>query len=162
MSPTIRAAYVTWFRRNLPGFAQAYDRQPPKTRASLSGVGYVDPMTGMDMPDSPTFAPTSSAPALTDNASTNWASVISSIGQAASQYALTKNQIDTSKQITQIQLQRASMGLPPLAMSELQTQYGVSTTPGVNVGVAPDTQKFLMWGAIGLAAVYLFTRGRRA
>jgi hypothetical protein len=163
MSPTIRAAYVTWFRRNLPGFAQVFDKQPATTRAGLSGVGYIDPMTGIDMPDGVmTFAPASSSPVVTDTSSTNWANVISSIGQAASAYVLTKNQADISKQITNIQLQRAAMGQPPLAMSELQARYGISTTPGVNVGVSPDTQKFLMWGGLGLVAVYLLTRRRHA
>jgi len=53
------------------------------------------------------------------------------------------------KQILDVQVERAKQGLPPLNA----TQFSA----GVNVGIAPETQKMLMYGAIGLGAIFLLT-----
>ncbi len=52
------------------------------------------------------------------------------------------------KQLLEVQVQRAKQGLPPLDA----TQYA----GGVQVGLAPDVQKMLMWGGIVALAVLAF------
>lgn len=56
------------------------------------------------------------------------------------------------KQILEIQMERARQGLPPLDPS----QYGV----GVSVGLSPDVKRWITYGAIGLGALLMMTRGR--
>lgn len=49
------------------------------------------------------------------------------------------------KQLLSVQVERAKQGLPPLDANQIAA--------GVNVGIAPDTQKLLIWGMLGLVAV---------
>lgn len=51
------------------------------------------------------------------------------------------------KQILDVQVERARQGLPPLNAS----QYAA----GVQVGLSSDTQKMLIFGALGIAALFL-------
>lgn len=80
----------------------------------------------------------------------------------ASQQAPTESWIDSlsrllptlaatyqQKQLLDVQVDRARQGLPPLNTN----QYGA----GINVGVSQDTQKLLMYGAIGLGALFVFS-----
>lgn len=83
-----------------------------------------------------TCSVTSYAPS-SGSSSTNWLSTISTLVQGA-ETAITANQA------TQVQLQRAKAGLPPLNLSA----YGVSTTPGLNLGLSSSTL-----GTIGIVAV---------
>jgi hypothetical protein len=53
------------------------------------------------------------------------------------------------KQLLDVQVERARQGLPPLNTN----QYAA----GLNVGVSQDTQKMLMYGAIGLGALFVFS-----
>lgn len=53
------------------------------------------------------------------------------------------------KQLLDIQVERARQGLPAIDAG----QYGA----GVNVGLNNDTQKFIMYGALGLGALFLFS-----
>lgn len=78
-------------------------------------------------------------------------STLDAIGRLLPQLALAANQ----RELLKIQLERAQRGQPPLDASN----YGL----GVNVGLSPDTQKMLLIGAAGLAAVLLLPRllGRR-
>lgn len=57
------------------------------------------------------------------------------------------------KQILDVQMQRAKAGLPPLDAS----QYAA----GVQVGLSSDTQKMLLFGALGIAALF-FVMNRRS
>lgn len=57
------------------------------------------------------------------------------------------------KQILDIQMQRASQGLPPLNAS----QYAA----GFQVGLSDDTKNLLIMGALGLGAVLLLLPKRR-
>lgn len=54
---------------------------------------------------------------------------------------------DAQRRLLNVNIDRARQGLPPLDTS----QYGV----GVNVGLTGDTQKLVMWGAVGFAALAL-------
>lgn len=153
MSPVLRAQYVQWFRSNVPGFKQVMDTAPSPVRAGLAGLAIVGPDDGSST--------TSTAVATSDD-SFDWGNLIKSLGTAASQYMMTDAQIKANQQITTIQLQRAQQGLPPLPISQLQSQYGITTTPTANVGIAPDTQKLLMYGGIAFLFVWALTsRGRR-
>lgn len=58
------------------------------------------------------------------------------------------------KQLLEVQIERAKQGLPPLSANQIAT--------GVNVGIAPDTQKLLMWGMAGLVLVIALPQVMRA
>lgn len=61
-----------------------------------------------------------------------------------------------SYQISQINIARAQKGMPLINAQALSPQVGV------NVGLSSQTTKMLMWGAAGLAGVFLLSRmGRR-
>lgn len=83
-----------------------------------------------------TCSVTAAAPS-SGSSSTSWLSSIASLVQGA-ETAVTANQA------TQIQLARAKAGLPPLNLSA----YGVSTTPGLNLGLSSSTL-----GTVALVAV---------
>jgi hypothetical protein len=57
------------------------------------------------------------------------------------------------KQILDIQAERARQGLPPLPAS--------AYAAGVQVGLSPDTQKLILYAALGLGAVFLLSRHAR-
>ena len=54
------------------------------------------------------------------------------------------------RQLLQVQVDRARAGLPPLDVSN----YGA----GVQVGLSKDTQKMLLYGAVGIAALFLLAK----
>lgn len=56
-------------------------------------------------------------------------------------------------QLMNLNIERAKQGLPPI---DIASYSGV----GVNVGIAPDTQKLLLWGGAALLLV-LFLRNKR-
>lgn len=58
-----------------------------------------------------------------------------------------------SYDINQINLERAKKGQPLLTSSQV-----ANLQPGVRVGVAPDTQKMILYIALGLGAVYLLPK----
>jgi hypothetical protein len=53
------------------------------------------------------------------------------------------------KQLLDVQVQRARAGQPPLNVSNY--------APGINVGVNQDTQKLLVYAALGLGALFVFS-----
>lgn len=73
----------------------------------------------------------------------------------ASQAYLTYEQMRAQKKVMDTQLSRAQAGLPPLDLN--MEQYGL-TGPSVNVGLNDTTRKVLIYGGIGLAAVYLLPK----
>lgn len=74
---------------------------------------------------------------------------------SAGQLYLTNEQLKQQKKILDMQLQRAQAGLPPLDIDV--TKYGLPG-PQIGVGLNPQTQTLLIWGAVGLAAVYLLPK----
>ncbi len=79
-------------------------------------------------------------------------STVSTIGNALP--ALGQAYFQT--QAMKINLDRAKQGLPPINTA--------AYAPGINVGVTPQTRNMLMYGAIGLAAVFVImqlTKGKR-
>lgn len=84
--------------------------------------------------------------------STGIMSSITNLVNVAAQGYLTKQQMDAQKQLLDVQLQRASQGLPPLNINP--AQYGL--TPQIGVGLSPQTQSLVMWGGgLLLAALVL-------
>jgi hypothetical protein len=75
-------------------------------------------------------------------------SYVDALARVVQTYAIA----DTQRRILNVQLQRAQQGLPPLRAAE----YGVGAS--VNVGLSPDTQKMLLWGALGLGALFVLPR----
>lgn len=60
------------------------------------------------------------------------------------------------KQLLEVQVERAKQGLPPLNANQIAA--------GVNVGIAPESQKLIMWAIGGLVLALVipaFLRARR-
>lgn len=87
------------------------------------------------------------APGIVQQANTirlPWESTLDSITRAISTLAMA----DAQRKLLNVQIQRASQGLPPLNSA----QYGIGAS--VNVGVAPETQRMLLiGGGLLLAAI---------
>lgn len=100
-------------------------------------------------------------PAGTGDASSSWTDTVSKLISAWGQYKLTDQQLDTAKQITNINLQRAQQGLSPLPYDA--SQLGLS--PTVKVGLTGDTGKLLMYGGfafVGFLVLNSIMKHRRA
>lgn len=105
----------------------------------LSGIGAIsDP-----------FAATPSGPA-----SPGIVNTLQSLVTTASQIYLTKQQLDAQRDITRMQLDRASRGLAPLDIDPYQ--YGLA--PTARVGLTGDTSRLLLIGGGILAAVFLLPK----
>lgn len=91
------------------------------------------------------------APGLIATATTQQSSGESTL-QTLIRAASTVIMTDYQRRLLNVQLDRASQGLPPLDMS----QYGVSAN--VNVGVSADVQKLMIIGGVALVGVMLFMR----
>lgn len=129
--------------------------------AAGAGMGYL----GQDTSDSlqvvtpPTDLSDYSDPIIntapTDSASSNsFLSNISTIVGAVGQAALTADQIATANKVTNLQLQQAAAGKPPLNLSS----YGLSTTPGFNLGLSSTTETTLLMAVGILGAVFLLPK----
>jgi len=118
----------------------------------MAGLGEVTDYVGMPTLDIATTA-SSAAP------SSSFANSLKALVNGAAQLYLTKAQLDAQKKITNMQLQRAAQGLPPLDMNV--DQYGLA--PTARVGLTSDTSKLLMYGALGIGGLWLLTSfmGRR-
>jgi hypothetical protein len=144
-------------KMNLPGnprgmrgfFAWLGTAQPKIARAvlikltrptALAGLGITAPadVTTTDKPQ---------APSTIDK--------IKDMILGASQAYLTYEQMRAQKKVMDAQLQRAQAGLPPLDIN--MERYGL-TGPSVSVGLSPTTRNVLIWGGVGLGAVYLLPK----
>jgi len=83
----------------------------------------------------------------TDSSTTSW---LSSLIGGLTQGALAVNQVKTAQQVTQLQLQRAQAGLPPLNID-----MGTLGVPTMSVGLSSGTQSLLMYIALGAGALLL-------
>lgn len=127
--------FFIWLQRNMPRTYKDVQREL-RTAGQLSGFGATD-----------LIAQSSEVPITKSLAQT-----IQDIATIAAQGYLTKKQIDAQQDILKMQLLRAQQGLP---MEDINlAQYGLQ--PSVGVGVTPETKQLLIWGAVGLGAVYLF------
>lgn len=119
-----------------------YNAIQGKIPGNLAGLG-------LTAPDATNASTATEAPA-----SSTWNDTIKNLLNTAAQGYLAKSQVDTIKQINDLQLQRARNGQSPLNINP--SDYGIS--PTVNFGISSNTQKLLMIGG-GLAlAVYLLSQ----
>lgn len=117
--------------------------------ASLSGVGaFGESGVSIDVP------------AGTANASSTWTDQIKNLVQAWGQYKLTSEQLKTASKITDANLERARLGLPPLPYDAGQ----LGLAPTVNVGLTGSTASLVKYGAIGVGLFLLanMLTGRRS
>jgi len=153
--------YLKWLQEDQPGIYQQIApqlaQQVPEafsdyeqSRAMGSLMGLADDGVGFDTSGWTTETLTSRTPDVASAAnqgasSSGIVSTIANLVGAAGQIFLAKSQVDTLKQVNNIQLQRAQLGLAPLDMSTYR--LGV---PQVNLGLSSGT---LTGGGIALAVV---------
>jgi hypothetical protein len=85
----------------------------------------------------------------TDSSTTSTPSWLQNLVTGFTQYKLNQQQIDQINQINQVNIQRAAQGLPPLPVPTF--------SPGINVGLTSDTQTLLLYGGLGVAALWIFS-----
>lgn len=132
--------FLLWLKSAQPRVYNEYTR---RMHAQLAGFGD----TTSEIGDPAVLATAAPAPA-------SWVTNIRDILLGASQVYLAKTQLDTQKKVLDMQLQRAQQGLAPLDINP--ATYGLQ--PTVGVGVSNDTKQLLIWGGVGLAAVYLLPK----
>lgn len=148
--------YLKWLQRDQPGIYKAIapqvaqyapeafsDYEQSQAMGSLMGLG--DGLTTFFGTSSPDPSTDVASAANSGASSPSITSMISNLVGAVGQVFLAKTQVDTLKQVNNIQLQRAQQGLSPLDTSSLN--LGV---PQVNVGLSKGT---LTGGGIALAVV---------
>jgi hypothetical protein len=158
--------FLLWLKHE-PATAAIYAKLEPKLKeliaqarkkgaASFGGLGDVtaDFMPTIDMstltPQVPVISDTSTAPA-----SGGFVDTLKNLISTAGTALLTAQQLKTAQKVTDMQLQRAQQGLPPLSIDT--ASLGLPQV-GVQVGVSKGTQTMLLWGAGLLAAVLILPR----
>lgn len=131
--------FFVWLRRSMPRVYADVKREFTDN-AQLSGLGLSSDPVAMS-----SEAPPSSTLVQT----------IKDIANVAAQAYLTREQMQAQERILNMQLTRAQQGLPLLNIDPVQ--MGVPQ-PSVGVGVTGDTKEFLMWGAVGLGALWLISK----
>lgn len=132
--------FFAWMRTSNPklfGATMTVIRSP----GSLKGLG-ADPVSLTAAVNSPTPA----APSVFDK--------ISAALTTAAQTYLTTQQVKAQQSILKTQLQRAQQGLPPLDID--MAQYGA--VPTAQFGLTSDTRNLLIFGGLGIAAIFLLKR----
>jgi hypothetical protein len=86
-------------------------------------------------------------------ASSTFSDIVSSLATAWGATQLSKQQLNTQQQITNIQLQRAQAGLPPLNIDTA----GLGL-PGINVGVSSSTQNTILLFAAILGGAFIIPK----
>lgn len=154
--------YLKWLQQDQPGIYQRIApqlaQQVPEafsdyeqSRAMGTLMGLNDTGVSFDTTGWMTETPAQAAGLEVSSAANQGASssgIVSTIANlvgAAGQIFLAKSQVDTLKQVNQIQLQRAQLGQPPLDMSTYR--LGV---PQVNFGLSSSA---MTGGGIALAVV---------
>lgn len=129
--------FFIWLKARMP---RVYDevRKEFKDSAQLSGIGL----------SSDPIAASTQAPA-----SSTLVKTISDIANIAAQAYLTREQIKSQQSILNTNLQRMQQGLAPLDIDP--AQYGLQ--PSVGVGVTADTKQLLMYGGLGIGALWLLS-----
>ncbi len=153
-------------------------RNPPVGRRGLgdwltggTGTTY-DPTTGLTTPDTTIAQPIdTSGGSSTDTSSgstssgSSWIDNLTSLLPSAStlsSWAQAGTQAYAQYQLTQTNLSRAKLGLPALTSAQY-AQYAPGV--GVQVGLTSSTTNLLMYGALGLGALFVIMqvmKGKRA
>jgi hypothetical protein len=69
---------------------------------------------------------------------------VTQLVQGFTQFKLGQQQLNTAQTITQLNIQRAQQGLPPIVLDPSATG-----APGISVGLSQGTQQLLMYGLLG-------------
>lgn len=136
--------------RGLRGFfAWIKTTQPRIADAVLAKLGRTSTLAGLGIaaPEAVTTSEKPAAPSTIDK--------IKDMILGASQAYLSIEQMKAQKKVMDLQLSRAQAGLPPADIN--MESYGL-VGPSVSVGLSPTTRKVLIYGGIGLAAVYLLPK----
>jgi hypothetical protein len=138
-NPRGMRGFFAWLGTQQPGIARAVLIKLSKP-GTLGDLGI----------EAPTQVTTTQAPVAQTTADK-----IKDIVLGVSQAYLSYEQMRAQKKVLDMQLQRAQTGLPPLDLN--MEQYGL-TGPQVSVGLSPQTRTMLIYGGIGLAAVFLLPK----
>lgn len=173
--------YLKWLQLDQPGIyaviAPHIAQQAPEAfsdyeqshaMGTLMGLGDDGLTTTFDSTDMFGNPTTTTNPPDVANAANSGASspsitsIISGLVGAAGQIFLAKSQVDTLKQVNDVQLQRAQMGLPPLNTSSLS--MGI---PQVNVGLGSSAMTatggtLAVVGGLGLLLFFGLRSGNRS
>jgi len=159
VAPALAKKYPRAFSDYNQSLAQDMGHRRSMVSMGFRGLGDDSAITDITFDSSSLQVPTSVTSAVdtadaanagtTDSSVTGW---LSSLIGGLTQGALAVNQVKTAQQVTQLQLQRAQMGLPPLNID--MSSLGV---PTVGVGLSASTQSLVMWIAIGGGALLLLS-----
>jgi hypothetical protein len=163
--------YLIWLAQNQPDlYKQVREKLRPMLpkdlgaymRGTLGGLG-VDSQVqlqtiGVDLSllKDPVIA------AAPQGASSTWSDTLANVLQGVAVAYSTKQQIDAQAKLNQIQLDRIRQGLQPMNIDP--ASLGLQTA-SASIGIAPNTQKMLMWGGGAILGVWILTSvlgGRRA
>lgn len=129
--------FFLWLRSAMPRVYEDIKREFKDT-AQLSGLGLsADPVNA----------------STTEATSSSLAQTIKEIANVAAQAYLTKEQIQAQNKILSINLQRAQNGQDMLSIDP--ADYGLQASVGV--GLTSDTKQMLMYGALGVGALWLLS-----
>src|SRR5574340_367336 len=139
-------------RRGLAGMQYPYRRNIATSFSTpnLGGLGQASDFWNFDLMSGPNSPDSSVEQWLTTGNDTtgtggftswDWNSIVNNITKIGTAVL----SLDQQRQLADINLQRAQSGLAPLSASQF--------APQMNVGVAPDTQKLIMYGGIALIGI---------
>lgn len=163
--------YLIWLAQNQPGlYRQVREKLRPMLpkdlgaymRGNLGGLGIETQvqLTNIGLDTSLLKDPIIAA--APQGASSSWSDTLQNILTGVATAYSTKKQIDAQAELNRIQLDRIRQGLPPANVDP--TTLGLQTA-SASIGIAPNTQKFLMWGGLGILGAWVLTSvmgGRRS
>lgn len=142
LTTTGTKGFMEWLKKKHP---LIYKRASPQLAQKIHALGGLGLSVSTDV--------VSASP--TGSTSSTLASNIKDIVMAASQFYLTREQMQAQEKVLDIQLRRTQQGLAPLDID--LAQFGV-TGPSVDVGIAPGTQTMLLWAAAIIAGILIVPR----
>lgn len=155
--------YLIWLAQNQPAlYREVREKLRPMlpndlkgyASGSLGGLGQTSQVQlqtiGLDMSllKDPVIA------AAPQGASSTWADTLQNVLQGVAVAYSTKQQIDAQAKLNQIQLDRIRQGLQPMNVDP--ATLGLQTA-SATIGIAPNTQKMLMWGGLAILGVWVLT-----
>jgi hypothetical protein len=162
--------YLIWLAQNQPQlYSQVREKLRPLLprdlgaymRGTLGGLGQDATIQLQSIGFDTSLIKDPVIAAAPQGASSSWSDTLANVLKGVAVAYSTKQQIDTQAKLNQIQLDRIRQGLPPLSVDP--ASMGLQTA-SASIGIAPNTQKLLMWGGLGVLGVWLFTSlvgGRR-
>lgn len=133
--------FLNWLRKREPRIFKAalsarMNTEAMPQRTSIFGMGEIDPVTGLDL-----------APVAGDD---EWYEKLFSTVKEILPSVL---QFQTGKELVELNIERAKAGLDPIDVSQI--------SPQLNVGIAPQTQKMIMYGGAAILALLALNMFRK-